>query len=111
MDGEMEEARVEREGCKEQSDAERGVVGEKRGDRGGKCPYKCIFASLVVFDWGGMGFGQHPMLDTPDGPIFESNAICRYIARGTSLYPSPPAGPHLSLAQIDAWIDSSISKR
>ena len=52
---------------------------------------------------------QFPYLDTPDGPIFESVAICRYIARGTPLYPQPPPGPDDKLAQIDAWLDYSLS--
>ncbi|XP_068636439.1 elongation factor 1-gamma-like [Aristolochia californica] len=48
--------------------------------------------------------GKIPVLTTPDGPIFESNAIARYVARlkgdgnlyGSSLY---------EYAQIEQWID------
>nr|AFK34308.1 unknown [Medicago truncatula] len=49
--------------------------------------------------------GKVPVLETPDGPVFESNAIARYVARlghnnlfGSSL---------IHQAQIDQWIDFS----
>jgi hypothetical protein len=52
---------------------------------------------------------QVPVLDTPQGSIFESNAIARYIARlradselnGSSFFES---------AQIDQWIDFSANE-
>lgn len=48
--------------------------------------------------------GKVPLLDTPQGPIFESNAIARYVARlrqdsdlfGTSFYES---------GQVEQWLD------
>mmetsp|Transcript_32087 Transcript_32087/g.88657 ORF Transcript_32087/g.88657 Transcript_32087/m.88657 type:complete len:444 (+) Transcript_32087:45-1376(+) len=48
--------------------------------------------------------GRVPVLDTPKGPIFESNSIARYVARlradselcGSSFYDS---------AQVDTWMD------
>ncbi|KAF1882501.1 hypothetical protein Lal_00039149 [Lupinus albus] len=50
--------------------------------------------------------GKVPVLETPDGPVFESNAIARYVARlkgdnsllGSSL---------IEQAQVDQWIDFS----
>jgi len=47
--------------------------------------------------------GKVPVLETPEGPIFESNAIARYVARqhGSKLYGSN--GYEASL--IDQWID------
>jgi elongation factor 1-gamma len=49
--------------------------------------------------------GNVPVLETPDGPVFESNAIARYVARlgqnnlfGSSL---------IDQAHIDQWIDFS----
>jgi len=50
-------------------------------------------------------FGQVPSMDTVDGPLFESNAIARYIARkgkdvgllGANAYES---------SQIDQWIEA-----
>uniref|UniRef100_A0A1D1YM93 Elongation factor 1-gamma 2 n=1 Tax=Anthurium amnicola TaxID=1678845 RepID=A0A1D1YM93_9ARAE len=51
--------------------------------------------------------GKVPALETPDGPIFESNAIARYVARlkadnplyGSTLY---------EYARIEQWIDFSV---
>jgi len=48
--------------------------------------------------------GKVPVLETPDGPIFESNAIARYVARlkdASVLYGSSP----YETAQIEQWID------
>ncbi|OIV91513.1 hypothetical protein TanjilG_08925 [Lupinus angustifolius] len=50
--------------------------------------------------------GKVPVLETPDGPVFESNAIARYVARlkgdssllGSSL---------IDQAHVDQWIDFS----
>lgn len=50
--------------------------------------------------------GKVPVLDTPDGSIFESNAICRYVARiraDTGLY----GKTFYDSAQVDSWIDFS----
>ena len=53
--------------------------------------------------------GKIPVLDTPTGPLFESNAIARYVARlrpdvglyGASFYQQ---------AQVDQWIDFSANE-
>ncbi|KAJ0983209.1 hypothetical protein J5N97_011464 [Dioscorea zingiberensis] len=53
--------------------------------------------------------GKVPVLETPDGPIFESNAISRYVARlnadnpiyGTSL---------IEYAHIEQWIDFATTE-
>ncbi|KOM37831.1 hypothetical protein LR48_Vigan03g121300 [Vigna angularis] len=50
--------------------------------------------------------GKFPVLETPDGPVFESNAIARYVARlngDNALYLSTP----IDNARIDQWIDFS----
>ncbi|KAI7753331.1 hypothetical protein M8C21_029463 [Ambrosia artemisiifolia] len=47
--------------------------------------------------------GKVPVLETPDGPIFESNAIARYVARGSFLFGSSP----IEHGQIEQWIDFS----
>ncbi|KAJ0879649.1 putative elongation factor 1B gamma, glutathione S-transferase, Thioredoxin-like superfamily [Helianthus annuus] len=47
--------------------------------------------------------GKVPVLETPDGPIFESNAIARYVARGSFLFGSSP----IEYGQIEQWIDFS----
>ncbi|KAK1430181.1 hypothetical protein QVD17_12740 [Tagetes erecta] len=50
--------------------------------------------------------GKVPVLETPDGVVFESNAIARYVARlkpNTSLFGSSP----YEYAQIEQWIDFS----
>ncbi|WVY93165.1 hypothetical protein V8G54_032253 [Vigna mungo] len=50
--------------------------------------------------------GKVPVLETPDGPISESNAIARYVARlngDNALYLSTP----IDNARIDQWIDFS----
>ncbi|KAK1430185.1 hypothetical protein QVD17_12744 [Tagetes erecta] len=48
--------------------------------------------------------GKVPVLETPDGVIFESNAIARYVARlktDTCLFGSSP----IEYGQIEQWID------
>jgi elongation factor 1-gamma len=46
--------------------------------------------------------GKVPLLDTPEGPIYESNAILRYLARKQkSLYGSNV----FETAQVDQWLD------
>jgi len=52
--------------------------------------------------------GKVPVLDTPDGPIWESNAIARYVARqgnghlfGSNAYEA---------ALIDQWIDFAVGE-
>jgi elongation factor 1-gamma len=46
--------------------------------------------------------GKVPLLDTPEGPIYESNAILRYLARKQkALYGSNP----FEVGQIDQWLD------
>jgi len=48
--------------------------------------------------------GKVPVLDTPHGAIFESNAIARYVARlrqDTNLY----GASFFESAQVDQWID------
>ncbi|KAL5719125.1 hypothetical protein ACHQM5_011949 [Ranunculus cassubicifolius] len=50
--------------------------------------------------------GKVPVLETPDGPIFESNAIARYVTHlkeDNPLYGSSP----IELGQIEQWIDFS----
>jgi elongation factor 1-gamma len=46
--------------------------------------------------------GKVPLLDTPEGPIYESNAILRYLARKqNALYGSNS----FEIAQVDQWLD------
>lgn len=48
--------------------------------------------------------GKLPCLDTPDGPIWESNAIARYVARAnprSNLY----GKGYFENAQVDQWLD------
>ncbi|KAJ4713755.1 elongation factor 1-gamma-like [Melia azedarach] len=48
--------------------------------------------------------GKVPVLETPDGPIFESNAIARYVARLKA--DNPLLGSSLiDYAHIEQWID------
>ncbi|XP_045825550.1 elongation factor 1-gamma-like [Trifolium pratense] len=49
--------------------------------------------------------GKVPVLETPDGSIFESNAITRYVARlgENNLFGSSP----IDQAHVDQWIDFS----
>jgi elongation factor 1-gamma len=52
-------------------------------------------------------FGRIPTLETPEGPIFESFAILRYIARkSNSLYGKDA----WEQAQIDTWLNMSLSE-
>ena len=48
--------------------------------------------------------GAYPLLDTPEGPLFESAAIARYIAR---LRPEANLSGQNAKeqAEIDQWID------
>ena len=50
---------------------------------------------------------QIPVLETPRGAIYESNAICRYIAgqSGKGLYPTAVHGGADIRGAIDGWID------
>ncbi|KAI5066271.1 hypothetical protein GOP47_0018895 [Adiantum capillus-veneris] len=54
-------------------------------------------------------FGKVPVLETPDGPVFESNAIARYIAKldpeGVLLGSSP-----YEVALIEQWIDVATTE-
>lgn len=48
--------------------------------------------------------GKLPCMDTPDGPIWESNAIARYVARAnprSNLY----GKGYFENAQVDQWLD------
>ena len=45
------------------------------------------------------------MLETPSGPLFESNAICRFLAEDTPLYARSVAAPDIVRADIDKWVD------
>ncbi|XP_051123526.1 elongation factor 1-gamma 2-like [Andrographis paniculata] len=53
--------------------------------------------------------GKVPVLETPDGPIFESNAIARYVAR---LNPNAPlfGSSAIEYGQIEQWIDFSATE-
>eukprot|EP00252_Welwitschia_mirabilis_P026351 TRINITY_DN863_c0_g1_i3.p1 TRINITY_DN863_c0_g1~~TRINITY_DN863_c0_g1_i3.p1 ORF type:complete len:421 (+),score=56.65 TRINITY_DN863_c0_g1_i3:258-1520(+) len=53
--------------------------------------------------------GKVPVLETPDGPIFESNAIARYVARvkgGTNLFGSSL----VDYGRVEQWIDFSTTE-
>ncbi|XP_057793678.1 elongation factor 1-gamma 2-like [Salvia miltiorrhiza] len=53
--------------------------------------------------------GKIPVLETPDGPIFESNAIARYVARlnpDSNLFGSSP----FEYGQVEQWIDFSTNE-
>lgn len=53
--------------------------------------------------------GKVPTLETPQGPIFESNAIARYVARvrtDTDLYGSS----FYESAQVDQWVDACANE-
>ncbi|XP_043721683.1 elongation factor 1-gamma-like isoform X2 [Telopea speciosissima] len=53
--------------------------------------------------------GKIPVLETPDGPVFESNAIARYVTRLKS--DNPLYGSSLiDYAQIEQWIDFSTTE-
>ncbi|GJZ32782.1 elongation factor 1-gamma-like protein [Tanacetum coccineum] len=47
--------------------------------------------------------GKIPVLETPEGSVFESNAIARYVAYGSSLLGSSA----IEYGQIEQWIDFS----
>ncbi|KAK9836990.1 hypothetical protein WJX81_004555 [Elliptochloris bilobata] len=49
--------------------------------------------------------GKVPVLETPAGPLLESNAICRFLAEDTPLYPRALASPDATRADIDKWVD------
>ena len=53
---------------------------------------------------------QVPVLETPDGAIRESNAICRYLASlgSSGLYPAALSPTADVRGKIDAWIDWSM---
>ncbi|KAL8459725.1 hypothetical protein ACS0TY_037003 [Phlomoides rotata] len=53
--------------------------------------------------------GKVPVLETPDGPIFESNAIARYVAR---LKPDNPlyGSTLIDYGHIEQWIDFSATE-
>jgi glutathione S-transferase len=48
--------------------------------------------------------GQVPVLMTPDGPLWESNTICRFLANSSGREDLLPAGP-LGKAQVERWMD------
>nr|QLM00657.1 translation elongation factor gamma chain [Ziziphora clinopodioides subsp. bungeana] len=53
--------------------------------------------------------GKMPVLETPDGPIFESNAIARYVAKlnpDSNLFGSST----IEYGQIEQWIDFSTTE-
>ncbi|XP_050237187.1 elongation factor 1-gamma-like [Mercurialis annua] len=53
--------------------------------------------------------GKVPVLETPDGPVFESNAIARYVARLKN--DNPLCGSSsIDCAHIEQWIDFSASE-
>ncbi|XP_016465621.1 elongation factor 1-gamma 2 [Nicotiana tabacum] len=53
--------------------------------------------------------GKVPVLETPDGPVFESNAIARYV---TKLKPDNPlfGSSLIQYAQIEQWNDFSATE-
>eukprot|EP01113_Clastostelium_recurvatum_P050073 TRINITY_DN93_c0_g1_i1.p1 TRINITY_DN93_c0_g1~~TRINITY_DN93_c0_g1_i1.p1 ORF type:complete len:423 (+),score=165.19 TRINITY_DN93_c0_g1_i1:83-1351(+) len=53
-------------------------------------------------------FGKVPVMDTPEGPIFESNAIARYVARSgdNSLY----GANAYEAAQVEQWMEATSSE-
>lgn len=53
--------------------------------------------------------GKIPVLETPDGPIFESNAIARYVTR---VVPDNPlyGSSLIEYAHIEQWIDFSATE-
>mmetsp|Transcript_36663 Transcript_36663/g.81584 ORF Transcript_36663/g.81584 Transcript_36663/m.81584 type:complete len:1184 (-) Transcript_36663:438-3989(-) len=56
--------------------------------------------------------GKVPVLATPNGAIFESNTICRYLAsigNDKTLYPAQTSPEDLTRAHIDQWLDWSTS--
>eukprot|EP01113_Clastostelium_recurvatum_P012542 TRINITY_DN1651_c2_g1_i1.p1 TRINITY_DN1651_c2_g1~~TRINITY_DN1651_c2_g1_i1.p1 ORF type:complete len:219 (-),score=62.37 TRINITY_DN1651_c2_g1_i1:78-734(-) len=51
--------------------------------------------------------GQVPILETPEGTIFESNAIAKYVARKTD--PALLGGSVFEQSLVDSWIEFSRS--
>ena len=54
--------------------------------------------------------GKFPVLSTPNGPLFESNVISKYllsVGTNTSLYPSAKSPEDLTRFHIDQWIEWS----
>lgn len=53
--------------------------------------------------------GKVPVLETPDGPVFESNAIARYVAK---MKPNDPlfGSSLIEYAQIEQWNDFSATE-
>lgn len=54
--------------------------------------------------------GKFPVLSTPNGPLFESNVISKYLASigsNPSLYPAAKSPEDLTRFQIDQWIEWS----
>lgn len=47
------------------------------------------------------------MLETPEGALFESNVICRYLAAQApgKLYPAGLSPKDIQYAQIEQWVD------
>lgn len=54
-------------------------------------------------------FGKVPVLETPDGPLFESNAIARYVARLVEDSPLLGSSAYES-ALIEQWIDVATTE-
>eukprot|EP01114_Cavostelium_apophysatum_P012953 TRINITY_DN302_c0_g1_i1.p1 TRINITY_DN302_c0_g1~~TRINITY_DN302_c0_g1_i1.p1 ORF type:complete len:217 (-),score=38.62 TRINITY_DN302_c0_g1_i1:131-781(-) len=52
--------------------------------------------------------GQVPAMDTPDGPLFESNALARYVARKGDR--GLLGGSDYEQSLVDAWIEYTRSK-
>ncbi|MFS7979192.1 putative elongation factor 1B gamma, glutathione S-transferase, Thioredoxin-like superfamily [Helianthus anomalus] len=63
---------------------------------------KNVYKALIAAEYVGVEI-KVPVLETPDGPIFESNSIARYVARGSFLFGSSP----IEYGQIEQWIDFS----
>lgn len=49
--------------------------------------------------------GKAPVLETPSGPIFESNSIARYIAKLRGDTGLMGNGSFIQLATVDQWCD------
>jgi len=76
-------------------------------------PLKLLLSKSVLITkprnfWKKNPVGKVPVLEGPDGSIFESNAIARYVARqGTAKIYS---GSVYNQALIDQWIDFSVNE-
>ncbi|CAG9461148.1 unnamed protein product [Pedinophyceae sp. YPF-701] len=57
--------------------------------------------------------GKVPLLETKDGCIFETGAICRYLAltgpKGASLYPASEGPGDIARCKVDGWLDWSAT--